>query len=197
MTLREFNLKTGKFVVGGFMLPRSKQDVAWVDKDTLLVSRDWGPGTMTKSGYPFVAKLWKRGQPLGQAKEVYRGAETDVEVAGVALDDSDGHHAAVIAHALSFFEGEDLLLTPEGTKRIALPAKATIKGLLKGQIIVTIDEDWKPEGGDTKFVQGSIVSLDLEAVKKDSLHLNPSVVFAPTASEFVQTCGRLPGIVCS
>ena len=75
--MREFNLKTGKFVDGGFVLPRSKQVVAWADKDTLLVSRDWGAGTMTKSGYPFVVKLWKRGQPLDQAKEVYRGAETD------------------------------------------------------------------------------------------------------------------------
>ena len=40
VTLREFNLKTGKFVEGGFVLPRSKQSVAWLDKDTLLVSRD-------------------------------------------------------------------------------------------------------------------------------------------------------------
>src|SRR5579859_2789501 len=56
-TLREFDLKTGKFVAGGFVLPKSKQQVAWVDKDTLLVARDWGKGTMTTSGYPFVVKL--------------------------------------------------------------------------------------------------------------------------------------------
>ena len=80
-TLREFNLKTGKFVAGGFVLPRSKQVVAWLDQDTLLVSRDWGAGAMTTSGYPFVIKLWKRGQPLDQAKEVYRGAKTDMRAA--------------------------------------------------------------------------------------------------------------------
>ena len=44
-----------------------------MDRDTLLVSRDWGPGTMTKSGYPFVVKEWKRGAPLDEAKEVFRG----------------------------------------------------------------------------------------------------------------------------
>jgi prolyl oligopeptidase len=186
VTLREFNLKTGKFVEGGFMLPRSKQDVAWVDKDTLLVARDWGAGTMTKSGYPFVVKLWKRGQPLDQAKEVYRGAETDVLVEAVTGHDGDGHQATVILRRVSFFEVEISLLTPDGTKRIALPGKARINDLLKGQIIVTLDEDWKPEGGDTKFVQGSIVSLDLEAVKKDPRHLKPTVVFAPTATEFAQ-----------
>ena len=56
-TMREFDLKTEKFVEDGFLLPHSKQDVAWVDKDTLAVARDWGAGTMTTSGYPFVVKL--------------------------------------------------------------------------------------------------------------------------------------------
>jgi len=187
VTLREFNLKTGKFVEGGFVLPRSKQDVAWVDKDTLLVSRDWGSGTMTKSGYPFVAKLWKRGQPLDQAKEVYRGAETDVFLGFESLHDSQGHGAEAMVRALSFFESEISLLMPDGAKRIALPGKSRIDGLIGGQIIATLDEDWKPQGEAAKIFQGSIVSLDLEAVKKDPLHLKPSVVFAPTATEFAQT----------
>jgi prolyl oligopeptidase len=186
VTLREFNLKTGKFVAGGFVLPRSKQDVAWVDKDTLLVSRDWGPGTITKSGYPFVVKLWKRGQPLDQAKEVYRGAETDVEVETGTLHDGQGHSAPMVMRGISFFEGEISLITPNGATRIGLPGKSTVNGLLDGQVIVTIDEDWKPQGQDGKIVQGSVVSLDLEAVKKDPLHLKPSVVFAPSATEFAQ-----------
>jgi prolyl oligopeptidase len=191
ITLREFNLQTGKFVEGGFMLPRSKQTVAWMDKDTLLVSRDWGAGTMTRSGYPFVVKLWKRGQPLDQAKEVYRGAETDATPAGaVTLHDSDGNQVTTVRRSRSFFEREVSLLEPDGAKRIALPGKASIEALIHGQIIVTLDEDWKPEGQDAKFVQGSIVSLDLEAVRKDPLHLKPSVVFTPTATEFAQHVGR-------
>jgi prolyl oligopeptidase len=191
VTLREFNLKTGKFVDGGFLLPRSKQAVAWVDKDTLLVSRDWGAGTMTKSGYPFVVKLWKRGQPLDQAKEVYRGAETDATPAGaVMLNDSDGNRVTTVRRNASFFEHEVSLLTPDGAKRIALPAKASIDGMVHGQIIATLDEDWKPGGEDATFVQGSVISLDLEAVKKDPLHLKPHVVFAPTATEFAQHVAR-------
>ena len=42
---REFDLKTGQFVPGGFVLPHSKQSVSWLDKDTLIVARDWGAGT--------------------------------------------------------------------------------------------------------------------------------------------------------
>ena len=32
-TLREFDLKTGKFVDHGFVSPHSKQAVSWLDKD--------------------------------------------------------------------------------------------------------------------------------------------------------------------
>ncbi len=185
-TLREFDLRTSKFVEGGFVLPKSKQDVAWVDQDTLLVARDWGAGTMTKSGYPFVVKLWKRGQPLDSAKEVYRGIEADVRVFPATLDDGDGHHATILVRGLNFFENEVSLLTPNGPKRLALPGKADVDGLLKGQVIVTLNQDWKPEGQDTGFVQGSIVSFDLESARKDPLHLKPTLVFAPSAIEFAQ-----------
>jgi prolyl oligopeptidase len=186
-TMREFNLKTGQFVQDGFVLPRSKQSVSWVDKNSLLVARDWGHGTMTKSGYPFVVKLWKRGQPLDSAKEVYRGAETDFIVVSQTLHDSEGHHAAIIQRGLNFFDWEFSLLTSHGPKRIGLPAKSEINDLVQGQIIATLNEDWTPEGQDTKFVQGSIIALDLKSVEKDPLHLKPAIVFAPTAKEFAQS----------
>ena len=77
VTVREFDLGTGQFVAGGFVLPLSKQDASWLDANTLLVSRDWGAGTMTASGYPFVVKRLSRGQAMDQANEVFRGVETD------------------------------------------------------------------------------------------------------------------------
>jgi prolyl oligopeptidase len=185
-TLREFDLKTGKFVEGGFILPKSKQDVTWVDKDTLLVARNWGTGTMTQSGYPFVVKLWKRGQPLDQAKEVYRGTEADVSAGSSSLHDSQGHHAILFARGVNFFEREVALDTPSGPKKISIPAKSEINGLLNGQIILTLNEDWKPEGSSTTLPQGSVVSLDLEAVRKDQAHLKPTIIFTPTTEEFAQ-----------
>ena len=102
-TLREFDLKTGKFVEHGFVLPHSKQAVSWLDKDSLLVARDWGPATMTKSGYPFVVKLWKRGQALDQAKEVFRGTENDVDAEADTLNDSHGHHVTLFHHWINTF----------------------------------------------------------------------------------------------
>jgi len=183
-TLREFDLKTGKFLEGGFVLPKSKQNVAWIDKDTLLLGRDWGPGTMTKSGYPFVVKLWKRGEPLEQATEVYRGVETEMSVAPMEFHDGQGNQLVMILRNVNFFESELYLLTAAGVKRIGFPKKVEVEGLLNGQIIITVNEEWQPEGMDQKFMQGSVLSLDVNAVRKDPMHLKPSVVFAPTAQEF-------------
>jgi prolyl oligopeptidase len=185
-TMREFDLKAGKFVEGGFLLPRSKQDAAWLDKDTLLVARDWGAGTMTTSGYPFVVKLCKRGEPLEQAKEVYRGADTDVDVQALSLHDGQGNHATIFDRSLNIFEHAISLWTTTGAHKIALPAKVEINGLLAGRLIVTIDEDWKPREIDRTVTQGSVVALDLKALEKDPERLKPTIVFAPTAQEFAQ-----------
>ncbi len=188
-TLREFDLKTGesgKFVENGFTLSRSKQSATWVDKDTLLVARNWGPGTMTQSGYPFVVKLWKRGEPLDQAKEVYRGTASDVSASAGSVHDSQGHHAVLLNRGVNFFQREVSLYTPKGPKKIAIPGKSQIHGMLDGQIIVELNEDWKPQGLTTTFPQGAIVALDLEAVRKDPTHLKPTVVFTPSAQEFAQ-----------
>jgi prolyl oligopeptidase len=186
-TLREFDLKTSKFVDGGFVLPKSKQRIAWVDQDTLVVSRDWGAGTMTKSGYPFVAKIWKRGQPLDDAREIFRGAETDeLPSAAESVQDAQGHRAVFLVRGTTFFEREVWLFTPDGPKRVGLPGKADLNGMLDGQVIVTLNEDWTPAGSATKFVQGSVVSLDLAAVQHDPAQLKPTVVFAPSAAEFAQ-----------
>ena len=186
-TQREFDLRTGKFVEGGFVLPRGKQRVAWLDKDTLILAREWAPGTMTASGYPFVVKLWKRGQPLDQATEIYRGKETDeVGSSGFDMKDAQGHHATILGRGVTFFSREFSLLTPSGVKRIGLPGKSNIDALLDGQLIVSLDEDWKPEGSEKTIAQGTVVSLDLKAVETDPVHLKPTVVFAPTAEEFEQ-----------
>ena len=188
VTLREMNLKTSKFVEGGFVLPHGKQDVAWVDKDTLLVARDWGPGTMSEAGYPITIRKWKRGEPLEDSKEVFRGEIKDNGYGDgpVVFVDGQGHHAVMAERNLSTFAHEHYLLLPGGAKKLALPLKAEVDEMLDGQLLVTLDEDWTPEGQTAKIAQGSVVALDLAAVEKDPERLKPVVVFAPTAQEFEQ-----------
>ena len=69
--LREFDMSTKSFVEGGFVLDQKSQGgIQWMDKDTLLVSRDFGEGTLTESQYPRTTRVWKRGTPIDQAEEI-------------------------------------------------------------------------------------------------------------------------------
>ena len=176
-TLREFDLTTGGFVADGFTLPRSKQEVAWAGPDELLSARDWGPGTMTKSGYPFVVKSLKRGQKLGAAHEVFRGKPSDTGVSPSSLVDGDGHSATLIERNVTFFETETYMLRNGKPAKLALPAKAHIVELLAGRLLVKLEQDWIV--GDGHFAQGSLVSLDLTATEADPAHLKPILVYAP------------------
>jgi len=188
VTLRELNLKMGKFVEGGFTLPRGKQYVDWEDKDTLLVARDWGQGTMSEAGYPITVREWKRGEPLESAREVFRGSVKDNGYGNVpsVIRDGQGHRAVIIERNLSTFAHETYLLLPGGAKKLALPLKAEVGGMLDGQLLVTLNEDWTPQGEAKSYVQGSVVSLALSALEEDQTHLKPTVVFAPTDQEFEQ-----------
>ena len=187
-TLREMDLRTGKFVEGGFVLPRGKQRVAWVDKDTLLIGRDWGAGTMSEAGYPITLRRWKRGQPLDSSEEVFRGDTKDNGYGNnpYVFVDGQGHQAAIVERNLSTFAHENYLLLPGGAKKLALPLKASVSGLLAGQLLVELQEDWTPEGQNTKISQGSVIALELAAIERDPVRLKPTVVFAPTAEEFEQ-----------
>ncbi|MGC9198761.1 MAG: prolyl oligopeptidase family serine peptidase [Acidobacteriaceae bacterium] len=184
---REFDLKSGEFVSGGFALSRSKQDVSWQDKDTLLVARDWGPGTMTASGYPFIVKQWRRGTPLSSAKEVFRGKPTDMSARGYTLHDARKHSLTLFTRQITIFRIRTFLLTPTGLQELSIPGKSQIDGLLDGRLLVEINEDWTPAGQAQTFTRGSLLELKLSDVLKDPAHLKPDVVFAPTAEEFLQS----------
>jgi prolyl oligopeptidase len=148
-TVREFDLGAMAFVPGGFVLPHSKQTVDWLDADTLILARDWGPGTMTESSYPFVVKTLKRGQSLDQAVEVYRGTTKDVSVNPTVLRDADGHKLALVQRGVDFFSSKYFVVTEGGVKPLSLPAKVTIQGLLHGELIFTSEEAWQGyKGGD-------------------------------------------------
>ncbi|GAH88845.1 unnamed protein product, partial [marine sediment metagenome] len=77
VTVREFDLTTKTFVDGGFVIPEGKHRISWLDRDTLLIATDFGPGSLTESGYPYIVKSLTRGHPLAHATEVYRGQQGD------------------------------------------------------------------------------------------------------------------------
>jgi prolyl oligopeptidase len=192
VTLREFDLAKSAFVDGGFSLPSGKQEVAWEDADTLLLAREWQPGEKTRSGYAFVVKRIKRGQPLSAAVEVYRGSADDVGTAPLALSDGAGNRAVFIQRAVSIFEFEYFFLGPKGPEKLGLPKKADVLTLLGGRLIVSLHEDWK-RAGQAALPQGSLVSIELAALAADPQHLQPALIYAPTAREAFIEAGATRG----
>jgi prolyl oligopeptidase len=178
VTLREFDLPSASFVNGGFVLPRGKQSSVWEGESTLLVAREWNPGELTRSSYPFVVKRIERGQPLSAAVEVFRGSPDDVAVYPLDFNDGAGHRAILIARRVSFFEAEYHLVGPHGTARLGLPSKVDIEALVEGRLIVSLREDWKAEDGQN-LRQGSLVSLELPSTLAAPGHLRPTLVYAP------------------
>jgi prolyl oligopeptidase len=182
VTAREFDLANARFAEGGFLLPSGKQDIAWQDADTLLVAREWKAGELTRSGYAFVVKRVKRGQPLDSAVEVYRGSADDVGVSPFTLTDGTGHSAVFLQRAVSIFEFEFYLVGPKGPAKLKMPMKAEFQALLDGRLIVSLHEDWKRSGEPT-LPQGSLVSLELAALSQDPQHLHPTLLYAPNPRE--------------
>ena len=163
VTIREFDRTTKTFVEGGFVLPESKGGASWVDADTLLVSRDFGPGSMTTSGYPMIVKVLRRGQTLDEAQTVFTGQPTDVSVSGYTLRDADGNvRATLINRGINFYEGETHRLNADGTTtKLELPAKSSINALVRGQLVVTTDQDWTAPSGQ-EFRTGDVIAWHLD-----------------------------------
>jgi prolyl oligopeptidase len=187
VTVREFNLPNSEFAPRGFGLPKGKQSITWVDRDRLLISRDFGPGTMTASGYPYIVKSLKRGEPLSAAREVFRGKPEDVGVELGTWVDGAGDTAVLIARGVSFFETKYYLLRPAGPQELGIPLKSEIKALLANRLLFAINEPW--DVNSAHFDQGALLSLDLAKTTADPRHLHPTLVYAPGPRESLAEVG--------
>jgi prolyl oligopeptidase len=177
VTVREFDTTTRSFVAGGFSLPEGKHRIEWLDADTLLVATDFGPGTLTESGYPFVVKTLKRGQALSEAHEVYRGAASDGGYGvspSVLRDGSGAAVATLIDRPLDTFRSETYALTPTGATRLDLPQRVSVNGIIKGRLIFTLGESWHG------FASGALMSAGLQGLE------TPAVIFAPNLRQSVE-----------
>ena len=186
VTLREFDSVTKTFVEGGIVLAESKGGAAWIDKDTLLVSRDFGPGTLTNSGYPMVVKRMKRGQSLDQAETLFTGQPTDVAVSGYTLRDADGVVKAVLINrSVDFYSSETWRVTDDGAlTQLQLPPKSDISGLVDGRLLVSLKQDWTaPSGQD--FKTGDLIAWPLETWLADQA-APAQLVLRPTERQAIE-----------
>jgi prolyl oligopeptidase len=179
--VREFDTATGGSVEGGFRFPTGKQNIAWLDRDTVIAGREWAPGEVTTSGYAYVVKTVTRD---GQPREVFRGQKTDVSVQPSVLYGEGGQADGVlIRRGVTFFESEFSLLGDNGPVRVPLPKKAEFDAYADGQVVFTLKEAWRGFGA------GAVISYDLADLKRDAAAAKPQLVFQPGRREAVQQVG--------
>jgi prolyl oligopeptidase len=197
VTVREFDLPTGRFVDNGFLLPKGKQRIDWEDEDTLLVSREWAPGQLGRTGYPYIVKRLKRGQPLAAAVEVFRGEAGDggYGVTPYVLRDAQNRRLSVVVRPLDTFRSETYILGARGAQRVAIPAKASLSDLVAGRVIIQSQEEWTPAGSRTTFPAGSLLSVDLARLKADPAHPKPILIYTPGPREALEGATASHGVL--
>ncbi len=152
---REFDLTTKQFVQDGFFRPEAKGGLAWIDEDTVYVFTDFGPGTLTTSGYPNIVKEWKRGTPLSAAKTVYEGKPGDMYIAAMR-DHTPGWQRDFVSRTLAFYNDELYLRGKDGTLvKIDAPNSAQ-KNVHKEWLLLELREPYSA-GGKT-YAPGALIA---------------------------------------
>jgi prolyl oligopeptidase len=170
---REFDMETRQFVTDGFQLPEAKSSTSWEDEDTLLVCTDFGEGSMTESGYPRVAKRWRRGQALELAETVYEAEPTDIRViAGV--DRTPGYPHVTLGRYYDFYNqiryeartGEPVL--------IDIPTDAGVS-THQDWMLIELKTDWTV--GATTYPAGALLATHYDEFLSGKREL--ATVFEP------------------
>jgi len=174
VVVREFDLERKAFVQDGFTLPEAKSSVSWRGEDEVLVGTDFGPGSLTSSGYPRVVKRWRRGTPLAAAETIFEGLPGDVSVNGWH-DPTKGFERDLLRRGVTFFSDETFLLRAGKPVKLEKPDSAEAT-LWRDLLLVTLREDWTV-GGRT-YPAGALLAADLERFLAGERKLE--VLFAPT-----------------
>lgn len=172
---REFDLSRREFLKDGFNRAEAKGNISWIDQDSVFIYTDFGEGTMTSSGYPRIAKLWRRGQPLNEAEIVYEGTVDDMYI-GAMHDDTPGFERNFVQRTLAFYNDELYLRSDDGElKKVDAPNSAN-KNVSKDYLLLELREPWNV--GGVGYQAGSLLVTkfdDFMAGKKSF-----EIVFEPT-----------------
>jgi prolyl oligopeptidase len=173
--VREFDLPAKAFVKDGFTLPEAKSEVAWRNRDAIYVGTDFGPGSLTDSGYPRIVKEWKRNSPLAEAKVILEGKKDEMSVgAGVVHDHGQTYEFA--SRAVTFFTSEEYLRQGDQWTRIDKPADALVS-TFEDQLLLHLRSDWKVNG--STYAAGSLLAADFKQYLQGDRHFE--TLFLPTA----------------
>lgn len=158
VAVREFDVPSKSFVKGGFELPVAKTQASWIDKDTLYVGTDFGPGSMTESSYPRIVKEWKRGTPLADASTVYEGKPDDLSVSAYH-DRTPGFERDFVSVAKDFFHSEMFQRVDGKLVRVDVPSDASAEAH-RQWLLVETRSPWTV--GGTTYSGGSLLATKFD-----------------------------------
>jgi prolyl oligopeptidase len=175
--VREFDLKQKQFVKDGFILSEAKSEISWRNRDEIYVGTDFGPGSMTNSGYPRIVKLWNRGTPLAEAKTVFEGNATDVEDSA-DVDHDHGRVYEFINQQVAFFENDVRVRRGDDWVKIDKPADADTD-TYADYLLLRLKSDWKING--TTYRAGSLLAEKFDDYLNGQRNFR--TLFEPTATK--------------
>ncbi len=170
---REYDVEARTFVEGGFERPEAKGELGWIDADTVYVATDFGPGSMTDSGYPRIVKEWARGTPMSEARTVFEARAEDMSVDAVH-DSTEGFERDFVVRRPAFFESEIFLRQGETLTKIDVPDSASAS-VHREWLLVRLRHDWTLAG--RTYAGGSLLAAGFEAFLAGERDL--TLVFAP------------------
>jgi prolyl oligopeptidase len=157
--VREFDLTAKQFITDGFFLPEAKSGVTWRNREALYVGTDFGPGSLTHSGYPRIVKEWNRSSPLEQAGVVFEGTVDDVGVSATVVHDH-GRIYEFVRCRPTFFTNKLYLRRGDQWLQIDKPDDARVDTFMD-QILLHLRSDWTVE--QRTYPAGALLAADLEA----------------------------------
>ncbi len=185
--VREFDTVSKTFVADGYTLPEAKASVEWIDKDHIYVGTDFGPGSLTDSGYPRVIKRWKRGTPLAAATTVFEGQAKDV-AAFASVDPTPGFERTTFGRAVTFYSDEIWLLEGKdpGGKPVLVDKPGDAKlSFWREFVLIELRSDWAV-GGRT-WPRGALLAGNAAAYLKGERRFD--ALFLPTATRSLSSFG--------
>jgi len=184
--LKEFDLLTEDFVPpeeGGFTLPEAKTRASYRSRDVLSIGSNFGPDSLTDSGYPRTVREWVRGTKIEDAPVVFEGEKTDVSVGAYVSDQRfrNGSIYEVRYRSLTFYTSSyfarkvqyEHLLAPDDPLREGVEAppefvKVDIQddasiSFFSKWMIISLRSVWEPVPGGKTYSSGTLLYVDSDS----------------------------------
>lgn len=201
---RELDLDTLTFIDpadGGFYRSPSKGSMTWADDagHSVLVTTDWGPDSLSSSGYPRQVRRARRGQDLAEAEILLTAPHESMAVS--AWRDRRGR--TWLSEQMSFYTSRTWLVdddatalaaersaellaatatvSAEGTHLIEVPESAEVSAAWD-YLLIHLREPWTL--GAQTYPTGSLLAAPLAAWLDGERQL--TALFTPTSSTFLQ-----------